>query len=184
MENPILKITSISLLLFLLVGAGCKKDEIEYADENIEISSYPGFSIYKTNNDYFNFVSLQVLSDGRLNAIPGYTLNDSRIKVDERGKITPNFRWRLKNGYILDTDTGLNEVFTDITLQEYVDYNTAHGVACMPDDLIRPRIIDQNPFTEFYSLGGLNKPPKTYTIGEINEMIESGTLETIFTKKK
>jgi hypothetical protein len=187
-KTKIMKITILQISVFVLflslMGVGCKKDKIEYSDESIQISSYPAFSIYKTNNDYFNFIFIQVLPDGRLNAIPGYTLNDPAIKVDENGKVSPNFRWRLKNGYIIDKATGITSVFTNITIQEYVDYNTSHGVACMPDSLIRARIIDRSPFTEFYHHDGLNKPSKTYTLGEINHLIESDSIETICTKLK
>jgi hypothetical protein len=183
MKTTLLKISIIFLLLSLM-GAGCKKDEIQYADESLEISGEPGFSIYKTNGDYFNFVSVIVVSDEHLAAVPGYTLNDPSIKVDANGKVSPNFRWRLKNGYIIAKGTDVNSVFTNITFQEYVDYNTAHGVACWPDNLIRAKIIDRSPFTEFYHHDGWNKPSKTYTLGEINKMIEAGTLETTFEKLK
>jgi hypothetical protein len=183
MKITILKI-SVFVLLLSLMGAGCKKDEIQYADESIEISGEPGFSIYKTNGDYFNFVSVIVVSDEHLAAVPGYTLNDPSIKVDTNGKVSPNFRWRLKNGYIIAKGTDVNSVFTNITIQEYVDYNTAHGTGCWPDSLIRPRIIDRSPFTEFYHHDGLNKPSKTYMLGEINHLIESDSIETICTKLK
>lgn len=183
MNKNLLEISYIILFL-CLIGVGCKKDEIQYADENIEISTYPGFSIYKTTSDYFNFVSTQILSDGRIIGIPDYTINNPSIKVDANGKVSPNFRWRLKNGYIIDKATSVNIVFTNITFQEYVNYNTTHGVGCWPDSLIRARIVDKTPFTEFYYHDGLNKTPKTYTLGEINHLIESDSIETICTKLK
>lgn len=183
MKTTIFK-TSALILLIALMSAGCKKDEIQYANESIEVSGEPGFNIYKTNSDYFNFISVIVVSDDHLAAVPGYTLNDPSIKVDANGKVSPNFRWRLKNGYIIDFGTDVNSVFTNITFQEYVDYNTAHGVGCMPDNLIRAKIMDRNPFTEYYHHDGLNKPSKTYTLGEINHLIEAGSIETICTRLK
>jgi hypothetical protein len=168
----------------MFMGASCQKDEIELADENIEISTFPGITIYKTKNDYINFVDVQITDDGRLNAIPSYNKNDPRISIDEKGNVKQNFRWRLKSGLILDNNVSIREVFTNITIQEYVDWNTENGVSGWPNNLIEPRIIDEDPFTDFYFLDGMNKIPKTYTLGEINKMIEDGTLETVFTKLK
>lgn len=184
MKTRILKLSLIFLFLFSITGAGCKKDKIEYADESIKISSYPGITIYKTDRDYIDYVDVQVTDDGRLNAIPAYTKDDPRIYVDAKGNARQNFRFRLKSGYILDNNSSLKDVFTNISFREYVDYNTNHGIAGWPDSLIIPRIIDKNPFTEFYYLNGINKTPKTFTIGEINEMIEADSLKTVFTKLK
>jgi hypothetical protein len=183
MKTNLLKIFTAFLFMSLL-GTGCEKDEIQYADEGIEVSSSPNISVYRTKSDYFNLISLQLLPTGQLNAIPSYTKDDSRIKVDANGKISPNTRWRLKSGYIVDKESYINRVYTNITFQEYVDYNTKNKVAGWPDDLIEPRIIDKDPFIEYYILDGLNKEVKTYTLRDINEMIENGTLETVFTKLK
>jgi hypothetical protein len=193
MKPKILEL-STTVLLFGLIIYGCQykflpeADKIENVDEitkdSLVISSLPGISIYKTKEDYFNYISLQVLPDGRLNAEPGYILNDPRIKVDEDGNIKPNFRWRLTSGFIVDKDTYINESFTNITIQEYVNYNTANKVAGWPDELIKPRIIDKDPFTEFYYLDGIGKPVRLFTLKELNDMIEDGILETVFTKLK
>ena len=179
------KIKLLTIFLFLLfMGASCQKDETELADESIEISTFPGIAVYKTNGSYLNNISVQITPEGKLNAIPAYTLSDPRIVVDRKGNIKVNFRWLLKSGFIVDTETYLNNVFTNISVQEYVDWNTDHGVAGWPNNLIEHRIIDKNPFTEFYFYDGVNKTPKTFTLGEINEMVEKGTLETVFTKLK
>ena len=183
MKSKIFKLCT-AVVLFLFLGASCQKDEIEYADESIEISSYPGISIYKTNDDYFNNISVQLTPEGQPNGIPAYTLSDPRVTVDKDGTVNANFRWRLRSGYIIDKEAYLDYVFTDISVQEYVDWNTVNKVAGWPSNLIEPRIIDKDPFTEFYYLNGTNKPHEIFTIGEINNMIENGTLETVFTKLK
>jgi hypothetical protein len=179
------KIQKFSTLIFLLLllGGSCQKDEIEHADESIEIGTYPGITVYKTKSNYIDFVDVQITDDGQLNAIPSYDKNDSRIKIDKNGKAAQNFRWRLKSGYILDNNASLREAFTDITIQEYVDWNTANGVAGWPDSLIWPRIIDYDPFLEFYYMESPGQP-ESYTIGEINDMIENGTFKAIFKKLK
>ena len=183
MKHKILKFSTV-ILLFAFIGASCKKDEIEISDESIIIDNQPGISIYKIKGDYFNFISLQLLPDGRLNAIPDYTINSSRIIVSGDGKIKINTRWLLKNGFIVDKESSLRDVFTDITFQEYVDYNTANNTGGWPNELIKPRVIDENPYVEYYHLNGLNKREKKFTLGELNKMIEEGTLETVFEKLK
>jgi len=183
MNPEILKLTTVVLLL-LFTGASCQKDEMEFADESIEISSIPGISIYKTNSNYFDNISVQITTEGKMNKIPAYTLNNPRINVDKNGTVQMNFRWRLRSGYIVDREAYLNDAFTNITVQEYVDWNTSHGVSSWPNSSIEPRIIDKDPFTEFYFHDGINKTPRTFTLGEINDMIKNGTLETVFTKLK
>lgn len=183
MNPKILKFTTV-VLLFLFTWGSCQKDEIEYADESIEVSSIPGISIYKTSDNYFNNISVQITQEGNLNKIPAFTLSDPRIRVDNDGTVHMNFRWRLRSGYIVDREAYVNDVFTDISVQEYVDWNTKNKVAGWPNNLIEPRVIDKNPFTEFYFLDGINKHESIFSLGEINNMIENNTLETIFTKLK
>jgi len=183
MKTKIFKLSTV-VLLFLFMGAGCQKDEIEFADESMEISSYPGIIIYKTKGNYIDYVDVQITSEGNLNAIPSYNATDPRIIIDANGNAKQNFRWLLKSGYIVDGNVSLKEAFTDITIQEYVQYNSENSVAVWPLDLIKPRIIDRDPFTEFYHLGGIGKEVRIFTLGEINKLIESGTLETVFTKLK
>ena len=194
LKPKILKLSSTILLVGLIIG--CQYNNIQDTDNNknigkiknandtIVVSNHPGVSIYKTKADYFNYISVEVLPDGRLNRIPDYLLTDRRIKVDQKGKITPDFRWYIENGYIVDLEGYSDASFTDINIQEYVDYNATHKVACWPDELIKPRIIDTNPFTEFYYMGCLDCKVIKLTLGEINEMIKNGTIEKYFTKLK
>ena len=184
MNQRIIKPTVMALLL-LFIGASCQKDDFEVADESIVVDNLPGVSIYKTNTDYFNYISFKLTSDGQPNAIPGFHLKDSRINVDNKGRISPNFRWYLKSGYIVDTDTYIDEIFTDISIQEYVDYNTKNnGANVWSTEQLLSRIIDKKPFTEFYHMGCLNCPIKEFTLGELNTMLENGTIEEHFTKLK
>ncbi len=95
-----LKLLSIFLLL-LFVGAGCQKDEIEYADESIIVSNHPGFFVYKTNINYLNKVWVQITPDGNLNGILSLTRNDNNLVIDREGNIMPSYRHLLKSGYIV-----------------------------------------------------------------------------------
>jgi hypothetical protein len=193
MKNDFLKLSTVVLLLFF-IGAGCQKDEIEYADESIEIKVGPSgleLSLYKTKGDYFNYISFQLLDDGRLNATPAFTLKsleepfrEPSLKRDKKGKIVPNFRWRLKDGYILSFGTYItNRVFANITFQEFVDYTDKNNTGSWPDELLERRIIDKDPFEQFYYLSRYGRSPIVLTVGEINKMIEEGT-QKVFKKVK
>ena len=183
MKPKIIK-PAVVVLLLLFIGASCQKDDFEVADESIVVDNFPGVSIYKTKGNYFNNIAFKLTPDGHPNGERGYTLKDPRIKVDNKGRISPNFRWYLKSGYIVDIQVDSNEVFTDISFQEYVDYNTKTGLSSWPDELLIPRIVDKNPFTEFYYMGCINCPIKKFTLGELNTMLENGTIEEHFTKLK
>ena len=180
MKTLLLRISVFSLLFFLL-GTGCKKDEIQYADENIQVSSLPGFCIYKTRNNYINNIEVGIDSIGNVGWTPLYSYSSNAVIVD-KGHVSLKYRYVLRSGYILDF-TGFNIVFTDITIKEMCEKYQEFG----PDywsGKMQSRIIDKDPFNEFYHLNGINKPEKIYTLGEINKMIELGTLETVFDKLK
>ncbi len=171
-------ILTIVYFIMVLLFSNCNKEEIEYADENIVISRQPtGFSVYKTNKDYFNYIAIGF--DGNIVTMyPDYDLNSPRITIEEDGSITYNLRWRLKSGYIVGKGINIDRVFTDITFQELIEQDD------ISSSWFKQRIIDEEPFTEYYWLGGLNLPNKEFTLGEINEMCEDGTLETVFVKLK
>lgn len=157
-------------------------------DENdtIVFSNYVGFSVYKTKADYFYYISLRKLPDGQLNAVPAITsLNDPGLRIDDSGEIVRISRWKLKSGYIVDYSASfINAAFTNITFEEYANYSAANGVAGMPDELLNPRIIDTDPYIEFYHIGCLDCNKMYFTLGQINQMLENGTIDEIFDKLK
>lgn len=89
MKTTILKI-SVFILLFSLMGAGCKKD-------NSSEAVGPGLVIYKTRNDCFNKMNINLLK-GKV-----YYLPDAFIRISDDGIIYDKNRFELKNGYILAT---------------------------------------------------------------------------------
>ncbi len=183
MKPKILKLSTVVLLL-LFIGTSCQKNELEYADESIVLSTYPYLSVYKTKGNYINYIALQLTDDDSLNAVPGLIPGDPRITTDPSGNYTQNFRWQLKSGYVVVRDGSFRDIFTDITIREYVNYNIKNNTGCWPHELIRPRIIDKDPYVEYYHFNGKNKPEQDFTIGEINAMIENGTIEELFTRFK
>lgn len=183
MKHRLFKLSTV-LLLFLFLGVACEKDEIEYADETIIVSNNPGISVYKMDLDYIDKVWIQITSEGKLNRV--LCLDDNSIdnyKLDSNNRLIPNYRYLLKSGYIVG-DANRNAAYTNITFQEYYNYNKKNGVNSWPDELIKPRIVDKNPYQELYWMGCLDCKIKEFTLAQINEMIENGTLEEHFTKVK
>jgi hypothetical protein len=183
MKSKILKLCPV-VLLFLFLGASCQKDEFEYADESIEVYNSPGIAVYNTKGDYFNLVDLNVDSLNNITMIRSYITGDSRVLMSENGNITFSNRWRLKSGYIVAKEVSIRYSFTNITLKEYVDYTTKYNSGAWTDEMLLPRIIDRDPFLSFYYLNGINQSEMKFTLGEINEMLENGTIEKYFTKLK
>jgi hypothetical protein len=184
MKSKILKLCPV-VLLFLILGASCQKDEFEYADESIEIYNSPGIAVYKTRSDYINYIAVRIDTLNKISPIPGYTKNDPRVLITKDGKATFSSRWRLKSGYIVTNEMYINYSFSNISIGEYIDViSDNNGSNIWTGDMIMPRIIDKDPFLSFYYLDGINQPEKKFTLGEINKMIEDETLEAVFNKLK
>lgn len=182
MKSKILKLCT-AVLLFLFLGTSCQKDEFEYADESISISSWPAISVFKTNGDYFNNITVGLNDKKGINSYPDYHEKSENVLVNEKGEYNYKYKWLLKSGYIVVQGGDFNSAVTDISLTEYVKFNEPFKTN-WDTVMLSSRIIDKNPFAEFYFLNGINKTPKTFTLGEINKMIENETLETVFTKLK
>jgi len=181
MKLKLLQIVLVAVFLFF-TGTGCQEEKIELADESIVVDNHPGVSVYKTKGDYLNYIAVDTDSLGDIIGLPDYTYSSGAVGVKNNEVYFKN-RYVLKSGYIvgfLYTDN----VFTDITLKEYIEYNEANGVAVWPESLIYQRVIDRDPFTEFYFMGCYSCPSKQFTLGEINEMLENGTIEEHFKKLK
>lgn len=182
MKTTIIKLGAF-IMLFALMEAGCKKDEIEYADENIELSSFPAISIYKTNKDYRDKLYIGLDSEGNISQTPLFGNDPNVVKKNSNGDYVLLKRYLLKSGYICE-DIYIDVAFTDITITEMVLSCEKNDTKYWSTERYKSRIIDKDPFSEFYYLEGINKPEKKFTLREINKMIESGTLETVFTKLK
>jgi hypothetical protein len=182
MKQIILKLSSLVLLLFF-IGAGCQKDEIKYADESITVSNNPGFFLFKTKSDYSDKIWVQITPENELNQIPTLTKDSQNYLIDNKGNVKRTNWYILKNGYVIGPAHEW-AAYTDISLKEYLAYNEKNNVNQWSNELIRARIVDKNPYTELYWVGCLDCQIKGFTLGEINDMIKNGTLETVFTKIK
>jgi hypothetical protein len=182
MKSKFFKLCTV-VLLFLFMGASCQKDEIEYADESISISSWPAISVYKTKGDYFSNITVGINDKKAISSYPDYNVKSDNVLVNKNGEYNFKYKWLLKSGYIVVQGGDFNCAVTNISLTEYINFNEPFKTN-WDTVLLAARIIDKDPFTEFYFLDGVNKNPKTYTLGEINNMIENDALETVFTKLK
>ena len=169
--------------IFAFIFFGCEKDEVDYADESITLSTTtPCFSIYKTKQNYFNNIAVKMDESHKLIGYPGYDATDGRIDIDNNGKVTYNRRWKLKSGYIAATEMGPNLVFPNVTFQEFVDYQSEDN-EYIPREYIASKVTDFEPFAEYYIPKECGYPGVEITLGELNDMIENGTLETFFNKE-
>lgn len=181
-----MKTISFLLAVFVIpiIFVSCNKDELDYADESIIINSEPDISIYKTNGDYFQFVYIGIDSIENITMSPAYTAISPFINIDKNGNVIYTQRWKLKTGYIVCKEMRYKDMaFTNITFQELIEYTNNNG-GDIPDNWFKTRIIDKNPFTEYYWFDGLNHQTQEFTLGQINKMIETGTIETVFKKIK
>lgn len=174
----------MAVFVIPLIIVSCNKDELDYADESIVVDNVPAVSIYKTNGDYFNYIYVGIDSIENITMYPAYNSSDPRISIDSHGSVTYNQRWKLKSGYTVCKEMRFDDMaFTNITFHELIEYTDKNG-SSVPVSWFKSRIIDKNPFIEYYWLGGLNHQTQEFTLGQINKMIENGTLETVFTKIK
>ena len=183
-KNMKLKILKFSTLIFLLLflGGSCQKDDLEYADESIVISTYPGIAIYKTKKDYSKYLAVCLDNTGNLSCTPLFGNDPNIVHKNSKDEFVLNNRLFLSSDYILE-DIYTDYAFTDITIAEMVEKFTNFGANYWSPEKYENRIIDRDPFLEFYYLDATGQP-ESYTIGEINEMIESGTFKTVFKKLK
>ncbi len=174
---------SILLLATVILLSNCNKNETDYYNESKIVNNFPDLSVYKTSGDYIDFLHIRVDSNDVVTMFPAYAANSTRINIDKDGKAHQNFRFKLKSGYIVSNEGNVNLTYTDITIQEYFDYVEKNGED-IPASLFKQRIIDRDPYTEYYNLNGLNAEYKEFTLEEINKLAENNKLETIFTKLK
>ncbi len=183
MERIIEKL--IFLLMAFLMLSSCEQEPLEIADENIEVGNLPGFSIYKTKGSYFNYLSFKLNPDGTPNAIPDYDLSyPDLFQYYPDGRVKPRFRWYLESGYVVSGENWVTDVFTNITVWEYANNYQKNNYSYWDHKSLIRRIIDKNPYKEFYYYDAYKKGTHTFTLGEINLIMKSGKALEYFEKIK
>jgi hypothetical protein len=173
-SNLIKLLTALSLILAL--GVWCKKDEL------VPLNITPGIQIYKTKNDYFNNVSINLM-DGKVYYKPSLW---GKMDVDSTGTPFYRFRVKLHNGYILGRDESYQHTaFLSYTTEEYYNMETNPIQPTIPTiQELTDHIIDMDPFSEFF-IDPNN--PNAYQIDDttlINLIIDEGKLQKFFKKVK
>ena len=131
--------------------------------------------IYKTNADYSEYVNIW----GK-HHVQYYELS-GRLNFDNNDTIY-RYRWELEQGYIAEgSEIWHTDYFTNITIKEIYRYN---GV--FPSDSLKARIIDKNPFVEFYvdDKDSFCRIPKVEVIDKLNEVIRNGEMEKYLNRLK
>lgn len=153
-------VSVISIITF-----SCTSSKISGQTTNKEMDfSGPPTVIYKTNKDYTKFVSVTLSEDK--SKIVSYP---SPKDVYYKGVLA--YPTKLKNGYLLD-NRGVtpNSVFLNITYEEYSKLKEVPSLS-----ELYSKIIDKNPFTEFYNCGDRQRFKNE--IKEINKIIKGGKLK-------
>ena len=172
-----IKIIGIVVVAIILVNlvSGCSKDNNDLG---------PKAGIYKTSGDYFNNVNTW----GKNHASTSLNSADGRIRI-ENGIPIYCGRIKLVDGYILAMEHTQKDYFTDITIAELVEYNDNHSDP-FPQDSIFKRVIDKDPYTEFYGAKEYGfeitrvAEDDKLIVEELNEIIRNGEIETYFDKIK
>ena len=185
MNPKTIKLTFIVVVfLGLLVGyvvihKSMTKETINDDPCEEKFSTYPGFSIYKTKNDYFDKVSCSC-RDSQIERIPVFNIGDPSYYFDE--DTVYKFRKRLCKGYVLDKLTFYHDVFLDIDIHDYYLWELKNNAKGLPLGLVEELIIEENPFKEYWYVKNSDKG--SFTLREINQLISENKLESYFKRLK
>jgi hypothetical protein len=138
--------------------------------------------VYKTKGDYFNYVNTW----GKKNAPSSLSLADSN-QISVVGTDTVyKLRWVLEDNYVMGLAISSKDYFTDMTFAEIVTFNEKYPEKLnYPIDEIFKRVIDKDPFLEFYvDENNIFYHRDSNDIQQINQLIKDGKLEKYFKKIK
>lgn len=172
---------ALVVLFGLLTFISCDKED----DKDSPAWTY--YRVYKTKGDYFNFANTWVSSNSGPTVL---NIGDSVRVSTLNGDTVYALRWNLHNGYILGMEISDNDYFTDVTFKEIIKYNEINNCECFSNKELWDRIIDKDPFIEFYYLddddGFFDNYHRDmeYFIDTINKIIDKKMLEDIFTRIK
>ncbi len=145
----------------------------------IELKTFPGFCIYKTKRDYFDKVSC-CYKEGKIMRSPVYTVGD-QFYYGEKDTVY-KCRVRLCEGYVLDQECSIHDIFLDITIKDYLRWEIQNGMNGMPKEHLSELVLDTDPFKEFWYVKDCNKG--SFTIQEIEKLILDDNLNANFKRLK
>ena len=144
-----------------------------------KLSTYPGFSIYKTNEDYFDNV-LCSYRNSKIQRIPMFNIGDC-LNYFTKDTIY-KCRIKLSKGYVLDKGCSCHDVFLDISIKDYYKWELENNATGMPRNMVSNLILDKDPFKEFWYVK--NSEKGNFTIKEIETLIANNKLEAYFKRLK
>lgn len=160
----------------------------------------PALGIYLSSPDYFSYFAPSTNESGEVVVTPYFQENDSRIYITETDTMFSR-RVTLSEGYVLSGEIYPEAPFTDVSYKEC--FRRQDTESPITADLLNNRIIDTDPFTEYYYVDvefvtkyrdqfrnlGYSSGKEVYlsfqeAAKEINKIISEGNLEEHFTKVK
>jgi hypothetical protein len=160
-------------LVFFFALFSCNKEIERCCDTG------PGFAIYKTKADYFYYILKR--SKGFYDLSPYCFKQNYSIDNDT----TSIYRIRLEEDYILEYGPDKDGCFTNITWGEMLRYCDENTIPFTVDSVLE-RIIDNNPFIEYYyDKDQVLQPLSNQAdLDRINEIICNGELKKYFKQVK
>jgi hypothetical protein len=169
MKKKLISLRLKIIVIFLAIIYSCTKSN----------EVYTGLAVYKTRGDYFLNVNTWKTDNAPTAVNPEYNrygnLDSDTVYM---------FRKQLVNGYILATESTVDDYFTDMTFRELLNYYYETGNVYFPLDSIFERIIDTDPYTEFYVEYNLQQKFCLTDTAEVNAVIINGELEKYFKRLK
>jgi hypothetical protein len=138
--------------------------------------------VYKTRGDYYK----NVHTWGNDNGPTCYSLESGLFITIVGTDTVCATRWRLDDNYVMERDICADDYFTNMTYAELAAYHISHPDGpCYPIESMLGRVIDENPFLEFYDdENNIFYHRDSSDIAQINKLIRDGELEKYFKKIK
>ena len=177
MKPTLFKLLSVLLFTFSLLCFSCEKSG--------EYDAAPGISVYKTNGDYYELVTVGMKGDDIFRTW-GFFLDFGKpicnLLVTDTDTIYKS-RKKLVNGYVLDREADERyDVFLSLSFKEYLKMEQRYNTFTIPDDTLKKYILDKDPYTEFYRNKTNVKDFQISDSLEINRIIENDSLDYYFKK--
>jgi hypothetical protein len=144
----------------------------------------PGISIYKTNGDYFDHVTVGMKGD-RIFRTSIFSGEKSKFIISGTDTIY-KYRVKLENGYILSFEADSRyDVFLDLTFKQHMALEKIYSGG-IPPDILKSHILDKNPYSVYYRDTAeprlFEQTLGTVDTSEINQIIREGKLDQYFEK--